>query len=485
MILIVRIMLALVSLFGRLSALLSNKRAQLPLYYSRIRKRPHAAECEKTLMTKFSPLHILVLSACLALNTQAATYNAVTDFSLSSNPNGVWTYLYNASLLSSAVTGSGATAGVNYWWNNGGAVPNQAFIGANVSGKTVTISGGIVIPTNVLWMGNQSNSVDVRFTAPTTGSYSIIGNFLGIDTRQLSHPVKILLNGMAIFSDTISSNNQSDPFNLTETLSAGDVIDFVNYTGSTYTDLNTGLSVTIAPVAAPPVITGIVNDASFAAGAISTGSWVAIFGTNLAPAGDSRTWNAATEIVSGKLPVSLDGTSVTVNGKAAVVEFIQPSQVNIQPPDDTSLGPVQVVVTTAGGASNSFTVNYAKFAPGLFPGETSPYIVAQHGDNSYVTTQSPAEPGEVIVLWGTGFGPANPAVPAGQVFSGANLLANTVTVSIGGQPATVDFAGVVGAGLVQINVHVPISINDGDAAVIATVGGASTQTTANMIPIKN
>ena len=71
---------------------------------------------------------------------------------------------------------------------------------------------------------------------------------------------------------------------------------------------------------------------------------------------------------------------MTVNGKPAVVEFISPSQVNIQPPDDSALGPVQVVVTMAAGASNSFTANYATFAPGLFPA-TSPYIVAQHADN--------------------------------------------------------------------------------------------------------
>jgi uncharacterized protein (TIGR03437 family) len=236
---------------------------------------------------------------------------------------------------------------------------------------------------------------------------------------------------------------------------------------------------------AKPTVTGVVNDASFTAGgAVSTGSWVAIFGTGLAPAGDSRKWNEATEIVNGKLPTNLDGTSVTVNGKPAAIEFIQPSQVNIQPPDDTALGPVQVIVNTAAGATDAFIVNYATFAPGLFAA-SAPYIVAQHADNSYVTTTAPAKPGEVIILWGTGFGPANPGVPAGQVFSGANRLANTVTVMIGGQPAAVDFAGVIGAGLVQINVHVPSSIGSGDAGVVASVGGVSTQTTANMIPIHN
>lgn len=200
--------------------------------------------------------------------------------------------------------------------------------------------------------------------------------------------------------------------------------------------------------------------------------------------GDSRSWNTATEILDGKFPTSLDGTSVTVNGKAAAVQFIQPSQVNIQPPDDTTVGPVQVVVTTAAGISDSFMVNYAKFAPGLFPA-TAPYIVAQHADNIYVTTSAPAAPGEVIILWGTGFGPANPVIPAGKVFSGASPLANTVTVTIGGQNAAVDFAGIVGAGLVQINVHVPSGISNGDAAIVATVGEVSTQTTANVISIHN
>ena len=78
------------------------------------------------------------------------------------------------------------------------------------------------------------------------------------------------------------------------------------------------------PAPGTPTITGIVNDASFAPeGVISSGSWVAIFGSSLSPAGDSRKWDEATEIVNGQLPVILDGTSVTVNGKPAAVEFIQ------------------------------------------------------------------------------------------------------------------------------------------------------------------
>ena len=88
-----------------------------------------------------------------------------------------------------------------------------------------------------------------------------------------------------------------------------------------------------------------------------------------------------------------------------------------------------------------------------------------------MTAATPAKQGEVIILWGSGFGPANPARPGREVFSGANALANTVTVAIGGQTAAVDFAGVVVLDSVQINVHVPSSISNGDADVVATVGG--------------
>ena len=233
-----------------------------------------------------------------------------------------------------------------------------------------------------------------------------------------------------------------------------------------------------------PAVTALASDAGFAAGApISSGSWVAIFGANLAPAGDSRGWNPSTEIVNGQLPASLDGTSVTVAGKPAVVGFISPGQVNIMPPDNIGAGLVPVVVTTtAGGPSSTFMATVDQFSPGLFPA-TAPYVVAQHADNSYVSAASPAQPGEVIVLWGTGFGPADPPVPVGQVFSGANPLAGTVTATIGNQPAAIQFAGIVGAGLVQINVQVPAGIGDGDAPVVLSVGGVSTQVTGNMIAI--
>ena len=312
-----------------------------------------------------------------------------------------------------------------------------------------------------------TNNLGTIFKITPGGAFTLLHSFAADDGQWP-------LGGMILGKDG----------NLYGTTSAGGS----GFKGTVFKFALPGGGTTTPPGGGPaPAVNAIVGGASFKAGGpIASGGWVAIFGTNLAPAGDSRPWNPSTEIVNGKLPTSLDGTSVTINGKPAAVAFISPGQVNIQAPDDSAAGPVQVVVTTAaGGAGAAFTANYAQFAPGLFPANGS-YIAAQHADGSYVggyAGATAAKPGEVIILWGSGFGPASPAVPAGQVFAGANKLANPVTVTIGGQPATVDFAGVVGAGLVQINVHVPASINAGDAAVVTTVGGVSSQTTGNLISV--
>ena len=99
--------------------------------------------------------------------------------------------------------------------------------------------------------------------------------------------------------------------------------------------------------------------------------------------------------------------------------------------------------------------------------------MAKAGLFAGVTTRG-ARPGEVILLYGTGFGPTRPAVPAAQVVSTPAPLANTVTVRIGGVVADVSFAGLTGAGLYQLNVKVPDTLADGDAAVVAEIGGVRT-----------
>jgi uncharacterized protein (TIGR03437 family) len=69
----------------------------------------------------------------------------------------------------------------------------------------------------------------------------------------------------------------------------------------------------------------------------------------------------------------------------------------------------------------------------------------------------PAQPGDIILLYGIGFGPVTPNIPAGQLVGEANTLADSFTIDIGGVPATVEYDGLAPdfTGLYQFNIEVP------------------------------
>ena len=223
-----------------------------------------------------------------------------------------------------------------------------------------------------------------------------------------------------------------------------------------------------------------VNAASFQRG-LSSSAWAAVYGKNFTPS--TRAWRED-EIVDGKLPTQLDGVSVRINGRAAAVSYISPTQINVQVPDDDAVGPVQVQVTTAQGTATALA-QMQEFSPGLFTLDGR-YVAAQHPDYSYVgrpnllpgVTTTPVKPGGIVILWGTGFGPTTPVTPSGQLVLQAAPLANRVSVLVGGVQADVQWAGISGAGLWQINLKVPDSLPDGDALVVAEVGGVRTQDNA-------
>jgi len=86
----------------------------------------------------------------------------------------------------------------------------------------------------------------------------------------------------------------------------------------------------------------------------------------------------------------------------------------------------------------------------------------------------PVKAGETLILYGVGFGPTTPAVAAGQIVSSPAPSVTLPHVTIGGVPATVNFAGIIEAGLFQLNVVVP-NANSADQPLLSTVGGAATQ----------
>jgi uncharacterized protein (TIGR03437 family) len=221
---------------------------------------------------------------------------------------------------------------------------------------------------------------------------------------------------------------------------------------------------------------GVASGASFSPG-IVPGSWVTISGTNLADATD--TWDKA--IADGKLPTTLGGVSVNIGGKAAYIQYISAGQINALAPD-VGFGPMPVTVTNSKGTSATMTVMSQQFGPAFFLW-TGKYAVATRTDYTIAaksglfpgTTTVAAKPGDVIILWGTGFGPTEPLTAAGIRVPGDRTYntANPVTVTVGNVSAQVYGAALAPgyAGLYQIALQIPGSTPDGDIPVKASIGG--------------
>jgi uncharacterized protein (TIGR03437 family) len=233
----------------------------------------------------------------------------------------------------------------------------------------------------------------------------------------------------------------------------------------------------------PPVIpviaasNGVVNGASFQPG-ISPDAWLTISGTNLSAKND--TWDGL--IVNGALPTSIDGVSVMVGDQAAYVEYVSSTQINAIAPD-VAAGNVAITVTNAQGTSQSVTAELSNETPAFF--QWGNFAVATHQDFSYAVkngtfsgvTTVPAKPGDVIILWATGFGPTSPAAPPGEETPSTATYntASPVSVTVGGKSATVYGAALAPgyAGLYQIAIQVPAGLANGDYPVVATINRVS------------
>lgn len=219
-------------------------------------------------------------------------------------------------------------------------------------------------------------------------------------------------------------------------------------------------------------VNSVVNAASYQP-AIASGGFVSIVGTGFG--NSTRSW-AASDFSRNHLPVSLDGVSVTINGQPAYVEYISPTQINAIAPDDDAIGQVQVQVTTPQGPSYSGTVLKQKLSPAFFTYQsgTTSYVAAVHLDGTLVgpsgPSSRPAVPGEMIEIYGTGFGPTNPASLTAQLISQPAPLNLPATVTIGGLNAQVQWAGLVSSGLYQLNVQIP-NVGPGDQPLQTSVSG--------------
>lgn len=172
---------------------------------------------------------------------------------------------------------------------------------------------------------------------------------------------------------------------------------------------------------------GVRNSASYAlAGlpnsSIAEGSVFVVFGSNLGPA-------KLVQVSSFPLPTSagLAGTSIqiTVNGTTvfAIMLYTLSTQVAAVVPSNTPIGTGTLTVTYNGQTSKSAPITVVKSSFGIFAtnqsgsGQGVLQNVISQSNRPFNSPTASAQPGQVMILWGTGLGPVSGS-EAGQPLPG-------------------------------------------------------------------
>ena len=249
-----------------------------------------------------------------------------------------------------------------------------------------------------------------------------------------------------------------------------------------------GASTTIAPARTPPAVTAL-SSASYLAGA-APDSLVSLFGTQLALRSVSGSPTAA-----GQWSLAVADVTVEINGRAAGLAYVSPTQINCVVPHDTEMGPARIVVKNAGNEVAVGTMNVTLAAPALFStdgagrGNAVAFNAVTYATApfSVVTPQNAgADKRTRLAVLGTGIRwTGNSARNAAVTNAAANVRARATTPAGGAVPLGLEYAGPAPGfpGVDQVNLVLPAEADTAERLNITIdAGGLSSNTLA--IPIR-
>jgi hypothetical protein len=207
--------------------------------------------------------YIRIFTAVLAVAAAALTpavargavFDAASDFSLSANPNGAWSYGYQDSLggplnaYEVATADWRGTSNLEAWTTDRiGVDPNISHNPTDAELSFVTVH----VPPNGLTLhpGPGGQPSVLRWTAPAADAYAVTAAFRGND--ETTTDVHVLHNDASVFDGRVTTYGEGPSFSTVLTVAAGDTIDFAVGNGSNgYFNDSTGLSATITPLPEP------------------------------------------------------------------------------------------------------------------------------------------------------------------------------------------------------------------------------------------
>ncbi len=246
-------------------------------------------------------------------------------------------------------------------------------------------------------------------------------------------------------------------------------------------------------VSANPVVQATVNAGSYSTGPISPGALVTLFGQGIGPETAS-----SMSISGGFATTTLANVQVAIGSKNAAMIYVSHDQITVQAAYDTPTGTAQTVAVNNGGTIAQGTVDVTAVAPGIFTldgsgtGQAAALTFSTAAGTYAVNSSSaPARAADVVILYLTGEGDYATSINprTGYIVPGTlnplPQLNPLPTVTIGGQDATVQYAGpMVGGilGLLQINAVVPDGTTKGSSVpVTVDIGGVTTQAGVTLV----
>lgn len=229
-----------------------------------------------------------------------------------------------------------------------------------------------------------------------------------------------------------------------------------------------------------PFVTGVVNGASYANAAVAPGEIVTLVGENLGP----TTLVSGSFDAAGQFVRQVGGTRVMFNGVSGPVVYASSNAVAaVVPYEVAGAGQVDVQVLAGTVSSPVYAFPVAGVAPGVFSLNTTgsgPGAIVNQ-DLGVNSLSHPAAVGSVVSVYATGGGVTSPSAVTGGAGVFSQVVA-PVSVTVGGKVARVVYAGsapTLLAGVLQINVEVPVGVS-GSVPVVITVGGVVSQGTVSM-----
>lgn len=219
----------------------------------------------------------------------------------------------------------------------------------------------------------------------------------------------------------------------------------------------------------------VVNAASFQSGPIAPGEIITLFGSG---------WGAPNLTLAyynnNQLPTLAGDTRVLFDGVAAPMIYSANGQVSTIVPASVR-GQTKIQIEYLGQRTPEAVVTVADAAPGLFACGANaklPVIVnnSQGGKISCDAGFPGVKRGDVLTLFATGTGPVAPAVADGTLptapYPAPQLPVQVKFGSVTAAPCTASFAGLVYAGVMQINICVPSDAPTGDQIPLSLVAGS-------------